>query len=68
NTARKNLDWAGMENAALDPGTLCRRREAHKNEEVCAMCGKFCSVRMMREGNPSLDAPNNRSCCGHHSK
>lgn len=49
NTARKNLDWAGMEAAALDPGTLCRRREAHKDEEVCAMCGKFCSVKMLRD-------------------
>ena len=49
NTARKNLDWKGMEAAAIDPAALCRRREAHKDEEVCAMCGKFCSVKMLRD-------------------
>lgn len=48
NAARKALDWAGMEKAALDPGQLCKRRESHKSEEVCAMCGKFCSVKMLR--------------------
>ena len=34
--------------AALDPDQLAKRREAHKSEEVCAMCGKFCSVKMLR--------------------
>ena len=48
NTARKALDWEGMSRAALDPEQLAKRREAHKNEEVCAMCGKFCSVKMLR--------------------
>lgn len=47
--ARKNLDWAGMEKAALDPDILAKRREPHKNEEVCAMCGKFCAVKMLRD-------------------
>lgn len=66
--ARMALDWDAMKEAAVDPGLLCERREPHKDQEACAMCGKFCSVRMMREGNPSLDAPNNRSCCSHHAK
>ena len=48
NAARKALDWEGMSKAALDPAQLAKRREAHKSEEVCAMCGKFCSVKMLR--------------------
>ena len=48
NAARKALDWEGMSKAALDPDQLAKRREAHKSEEVCAMCGKFCSVKMLR--------------------
>ena len=48
NAARKALDWEGMSRAALDPDQLAKRREAHKSEEVCAMCGKFCSVKMLR--------------------
>lgn len=48
NAARKALDWEGMSRAALDPQQLAKRREEHKSEEVCAMCGKFCSVKMLR--------------------
>ncbi|MBQ9453068.1 MAG: phosphomethylpyrimidine synthase ThiC [Desulfovibrio sp.] len=47
NTARRALDWEGMAKAALDPTTLAKRREAHKQEDVCAMCGKFCAVKML---------------------
>ena len=49
NAARKALDWDGMSRAALDPKMLEKRREAHKTEEVCAMCGKFCAVKMLRD-------------------
>ena len=49
NTARKNLDWEGMRAAALDPELLDARREPHKCEEECAMCGNFCAVKMLRE-------------------
>jgi phosphomethylpyrimidine synthase len=49
NEARKALDWAGMAVAALDPSMLHVRRAVHKDEEVCAMCGKFCAVKMLRE-------------------
>lgn len=49
NAARKALDWDGMARAALDPEQLAKRREPHKGEEVCAMCGKFCAVKMLRE-------------------
>jgi len=49
NTARRNLDWEGMAAAALDPTAVKKRREPHKNEEVCAMCGKFCAVKMLKK-------------------
>ncbi len=49
NTARRALDWDGMAKAALDPQALQKRREEHKQEEVCAMCGKFCAVKMLRD-------------------
>lgn len=49
NAARKALDWDGMREAALDPARLDARREAHRHEEVCAMCGKFCAVKMLRD-------------------
>ena len=49
NAARKALDWEGMEKAAIDPEQLAKRREPHKGEEVCAMCGKFCAVKMLRD-------------------
>lgn len=47
--ARKNLDWKGMQDAALDPAIVCAKRVEHANEEVCAMCGEFCAVKMLRE-------------------
>lgn len=48
NAARKALDWDGMRQAALDPAQLDTRREEHKHEDVCAMCGKFCAVKMLQ--------------------
>ena len=52
NAARRALDWEGMERAAIDPEQLAKRREPHKGEEVCAMCGKFCAVKMLRDTKP----------------
>ncbi len=49
NRARKHLDWEGMRAAAMDPELLDKRREPHKCEEECAMCGNFCAVKMLRE-------------------
>ncbi len=49
NKARKHLDWEGMRAAALDLELLDKRREPHKCEEECAMCGNFCAVKMLRE-------------------
>ncbi|MCX4310315.1 MAG: phosphomethylpyrimidine synthase ThiC, partial [Desulfovibrio sp.] len=48
NDARRRLDWDGMQKAAIDPQKLAERREPHKDEEVCAMCGKFCAVKMLQ--------------------
>ena len=48
NAARAALDWQGMRASALDPAMVDARREPHKTEEVCAMCGKFCAVKMLR--------------------
>ena len=47
--ARMALDWNGMREAALDPVILDKRREPHKHEEACAMCGNFCAVKMLRD-------------------
>ena len=38
-----------MREAALDPQQLDKRREDHKHEDVCAMCGKFCAVKMLKD-------------------
>ncbi|MDY0275482.1 MAG: phosphomethylpyrimidine synthase ThiC [Desulfomicrobium sp.] len=46
--ARKNLDWKGMQKAALDSEVICSKRAEHAQEEVCAMCGEFCAVKMLR--------------------
>ena len=46
--ARKKLDWEGMRRAALDPAMVAERRGEHAGEEVCAMCGDFCAVKMMQ--------------------
>ncbi len=58
NIARKDLDWDAMKKAAIDPGQLEKRREPHRNEEVCAMCGKFCAVKMLRDTKPGAKACN----------
>lgn len=49
NAGRNALDWDMMREAALDPQQLDKRREDHKHEDVCAMCGKFCAVKMLKD-------------------
>lgn len=58
NLARKDLNWEAMANAAIDPEQLAKRREAHKHEEVCAMCGKFCAVKMLKDTKPGSKVKN----------
>lgn len=47
--SRKKLDWDGMQNAALDANAVVLRREPHKKEKVCSMCGDFCSMDMLND-------------------
>lgn len=49
NTARSQLDWEGMAKYTLDPCAMHDRRKEHATEDVCAMCGKFCAVKMLQE-------------------
>ena len=49
NAGRKALDWDMMREAALDPQQLDKRREDHKHEDGCSMCGKFCAVKMLKD-------------------
>lgn len=45
--ARAKLDWEAMAQAAIDPQMLHKRREHHRDERECAMCGTFCAIRMV---------------------
>jgi len=48
--ARKNLDWPGMLDLAMDPEKARAYRESSKplDEEVCTMCGDLCAVKRSR--------------------
>lgn len=52
--ARMALDWKAMEAAAIDPHVFCLKRAEHADEEVCAMCGEFCAVKMLRKQESNL--------------
>ena len=49
--ARTKLDWKGMLKLAIDPHTARKMREEcpAKSDEVCSMCGEFCSVKISRD-------------------
>ena len=49
--ARSNLDWEGMYAHAFNPEKARRLRKAagRDDEEVCTMCGEFCSAKINRE-------------------
>ncbi|MBN2808672.1 MAG: phosphomethylpyrimidine synthase ThiC [Deltaproteobacteria bacterium] len=44
---RKNLDWQGQIDLAIDPIRARARRDESKpaDEEVCTMCGEFCAIK-----------------------
>lgn len=48
-TARKNLDWDGMFELAIDSEKARAYRESAKpeKEDTCSMCGNFCAVKNM---------------------
>lgn len=50
--ARRDLDWDKMTASALDPQAVVRRRTGHSHEKECAMCGKFCAIRMLENTAP----------------
>ncbi len=49
--ARRELDWNGMYNNALDPEMARMRRNASEssNEDTCSMCGNLCAVKNDQE-------------------
>lgn len=48
-TARKNLDWDGMFELAIDSEKARAYRESARpeKEDTCSMCGNFCAVKNM---------------------
>jgi phosphomethylpyrimidine synthase len=48
--ARSNLDWKKMIELSINPGLAreIRERCTDADEEVCSMCGRFCSVKMSK--------------------
>lgn len=49
--ARRELDWDGQFEVALDPEKAreYRRSSQPKEDEVCTMCGDFCAVKRVRD-------------------
>ncbi len=49
--SRANLDWKGMLKLAIDPDTAERMRGEcpAKSDDVCSMCGEFCSVKISKD-------------------
>jgi len=49
--ARSQLDWPKMFSLALDPLKAKRFREEflHDSQEICSMCGQFCSAKANRD-------------------
>lgn len=49
--ARSNLDWESMYSIALNPekARAIRKATGHDSEDVCTMCGEFCSARINKE-------------------
>jgi phosphomethylpyrimidine synthase len=49
--ARLNRDWKKQINLSIDPGKAkeYRRKSQPQNKEVCTMCGKYCSIKLMDE-------------------
>ncbi len=49
--ARKDFDWDGQWECAIDPETAkaIRADRAPEFDDTCSMCGKFCAVRSMNK-------------------
>jgi phosphomethylpyrimidine synthase len=49
-TYRKALDWNGQIKCAIDPDKIRQfRKERNLNDDVCSMCGEFCSMKRMKD-------------------
>ncbi|WP_027185819.1 phosphomethylpyrimidine synthase ThiC [Desulfovibrio inopinatus] len=67
--ARAALDWKTMADVSLDPCLVRTRREPHETHEECAMCGKFCAVKMLKDQpatEPSHQAGTMPQHCAKH--
>ncbi|MFX0027595.1 MAG: phosphomethylpyrimidine synthase ThiC [Candidatus Hermodarchaeota archaeon] len=51
--ARKELNWEGMINQAIDPELAreihYRNGCAEGDDEVCSMCGEFCAIKLLKD-------------------
>ena len=49
-TYRKALDWKGQIKCAIDPDKIKRfRTERNLRDDVCSMCGEYCSMKRMKD-------------------
>ncbi|HVN96185.1 MAG TPA: phosphomethylpyrimidine synthase ThiC [Syntrophorhabdaceae bacterium] len=49
-TYRKALNWEGQIKCAIDPEKIRRfRKERNLRDDVCSMCGEFCSMKRMKD-------------------
>lgn len=49
-TFRKALDWKGQIECAIDPEKIKNfRKERNLKDDVCSMCGEFCSMKLMKD-------------------
>ena len=49
-TYRKALDWKGQIECAIDPDKIRSfRKERNLKNDVCSMCGEFCSMKIMKD-------------------
>ena len=49
-TYRKALDWNGQIKCAIDPDKIRQfRKERNLTDDVCSMCGEFCSMKRMKD-------------------
>jgi phosphomethylpyrimidine synthase len=60
--ARKDLNWEGMIEQAIDPELAkeihYRNGCAEEDEEVCSMCGEFCAIKLLKDALESKKKSN----------
>jgi phosphomethylpyrimidine synthase len=49
--ARKKRDWTAQIKLSIDPDRAREYRKSSqpKDDDVCTMCGKYCSIKLMEE-------------------